>query len=314
MDMIKKNVVSIICGVVAIAAIGAIFWPTAGWTTDLQASLDKSKTGYADKIDKLLNPKPPRKLPVAPDPNNPTADAPALTLFPTEVIINQGEKFKDQVSTQAKEMLAKVIEVNKHKPLIDINPKNPPQSFPFKRAYREWLGLDPAEDPNAVTVKQILNAIEPPNEAEVLAEKARIKAQQFDPKVYSINGVEQNRAQVNEEFDKFVVGLEEKMRRDRAEHYKIYLDQDALEYGKSFTKEEARPATYDQIWYAQNMQWIDQDVAEAIARINKDAKNIMDAPVKQLKKVCCRRFRAVHGLPRGRWGSAFARCAAPAPR
>jgi hypothetical protein len=33
------------------------------------------------------------------------------------------------------------------------------------------------------------------------------------------------------------------------------------------------------------MQWIDQDVAEAIARINKDAKNIMDAPVKQLIKV-----------------------------
>jgi len=313
MDMIKKNVVSIICGVVAIAAIGAIFWPTAGWTTDLQASLDKSKTGYADKIDKLLNPKPPRKLPVAPDPNNPTADAPALTLFPTEVIINQGEKFKDQVSTQAKEMLAKVIEVNKHKPLIDINPKNPPQSFPFKRAYREWLGLDPAEDPNAVTVKQILNAIEPPNEAEVLAEKARIKAQQFDPKVYSINGVEQNRAQVNEEFDKFVVGLEEKMRRDRAEHYKIYLDQDALEYGKSFTKEEARPATYDQIWYAQNMQWIDQDVAEAIARINKDAKNIMDAPVKQLKKVSVAEDFAQYMVFRAAGGAAPSPDAPPPP-
>jgi len=285
MDMVKKNIVSIICGLVAIAAVGALFWPTAGWTTELQAELDKSKSNYADKIDKLLNPKPPRTLPLAPDPNNPTADAPPLTLFPTKVIIDKGEKFKDKVSTQAKEMLAKVIEVNKHRPLLDINPKNPVQSYPFKRAYREWLGLDPAEDANAVTVKQILNAIEPPNDNEVKAEKDRIWNEQFKPKIYSIGGVEQNTAQITGEFEKFIVGIEEKMRRDRAEHYKVYLDPEALESSSAFAKEEAKPATYEAIWFAQNMQWIDQDIAEAIARINKDAKNIMDAPVKQLIKV-----------------------------
>ena len=47
MELVKKNIVSVICGVVAILAIVASFFPLGGYVEDLQASLNKSKTDYS---------------------------------------------------------------------------------------------------------------------------------------------------------------------------------------------------------------------------------------------------------------------------
>ena len=48
MDIVKKNILSIACGVVAIAAIIAWFWPVGGMFATLQGDLDGRAKTYTD--------------------------------------------------------------------------------------------------------------------------------------------------------------------------------------------------------------------------------------------------------------------------
>jgi len=285
MDLVKKNIFSVICGVVAILALCTLFYPIGGWTSQLQAKLDTSKKNYNDKISALL--KKNRTLPAAPDPNNPTAAAPALTQYPNPAIIEAGTTFSDAVKQQSQKMLAAVIERNRHTPIIDgFTGKSAPDPYNFGRAYKRWVGLEPADDdPNFVTAKRLLQGIEPPNDDEVAAEKKRIWNDKFQNRIIQVDGKDWNKKELDQEFESFTQNLEERMRRERAEQYKIYMDQDALDYAKAFAPGQNKQVPPDQLWYAQNMLWVEQDLCEAIARINKDAKSILDAPVKQLEKV-----------------------------
>jgi hypothetical protein len=286
MDLVKKNILSIICGVVAILAVCTLVYPIGGWTSNLQTKLDTSKKSYDDKISSLL--KKQRSLPPVPDPNNPTAAPVPLGQFPTQTIIDQGEKFSQDVKEQSKKMLDAVIERNRHTPIVDgFNARGAPDSYTFGRAYKRWMGLESAEDdPSFVTAKKLLQAIEPPNEDEVKNEKNRIWKEKFAPRIIRDNeGKEFNRKELDQEFESFTNNLEERMRRDRAEQYKLYMDTEALQYAKAFAPNQSKPVTPDQIWYAQNMLWVEQDLCEAIVRINKNAKNLLDAPVKQLEKL-----------------------------
>ena len=54
MELVKKNIVSVVCGVVAIAAIVASFFPLGGYVEELQGALNKSKTDYSS-LDTLRN-------------------------------------------------------------------------------------------------------------------------------------------------------------------------------------------------------------------------------------------------------------------
>jgi hypothetical protein len=285
MDLVKKNILSVICGVVAILAVCTLFYPIGGWTSQLQSKLDSSKKNFDDKISALT--KKPRKLPVVPDPNNPAADAPPLNQFPTQTVIDQGSAFAEQVKDQAQKMLDAVIERNRHTPIVDgFSAKTAPDSYTFGRAYKRWIGMESADDdPSFVTAKKLLQAIEPPNDDEVANEKKRIWNEKFQPRIIQVDGKDYNKKELDQEFEAFTSNLEEQMRHDRAAQYKLYMDPDAIEYSKAFAPSQNKQVPIDQIWYAQNMLWVDQDLCEAIARINKDAHNILDAPVKQLVKI-----------------------------
>jgi hypothetical protein len=181
-------------------------------------------------------------------------------------------------------MLELTIEKNRHTPILPMSVGHSPDPYAFKRAYLQTLGQweAPADMP---TLPKILQSVTPPDEKEIDDEAKRIYDKEFQPRIIIIDGKAQNEAEVKAQFEQTKQKLPEKMRRERAEQYKIYLEPDALEVSGPLDPKETKPATPDQIWYAQNMLWIDQDIAEAIARINKSSKNIMDAPVKQLIKV-----------------------------
>lgn len=291
MDLVKKNLSSILCGLVALLAIGAWLYPTGGWKDDLQKKLDDSKKNYNDKITSLMGTT--RRMPQVYDPANPDATAPVLLtpdgkpMYPTPKVVEAGDKFKQKVTEQSSGMLSAVVELNRHTPIVQpFLATNMPDSWVFKRAYLRWIGQqETTDDPNAVTVKTVLQGVVPPNDDEVQAEKNRIWKEQFENKIYKIDDKEQNRKEVEQQFEQATANLTETMRRQRAEQFKVYLDPDALEYHPKFAPTASAPATIEEIWYAQNMLWIDQDVANAIKRINDGAKNIMDAPIKQLIKV-----------------------------
>src|SRR5690348_7499465 len=137
MDIVKKNIVSILCGVVAILALVAIFWPVGGMTKELQDKVEKSKSDYYAKLTSLRSAK--RRLPVV-DPLNPNAEQQQLSQFPTEEVIKSGEKARDDVQKMAQQMLEITIEKNRHKPLLDMSFAHAPDSFAFQKAYLQYLG------------------------------------------------------------------------------------------------------------------------------------------------------------------------------
>lgn len=282
MELVKKNIASIVCGVVVVLALVALFWPISGWVSNLQTSVNNSKKNYADKMQALMSA--PRKLPItnALDSN---AEQPALKQFPTEQVIKLGEEVKDQVQKQAQEMLQATIQRNRHEPILPMSVTHPPDPFQFQRAYLQYLGVWPPDDPKAPTIKTLLNSVTPPNAKEIKAEENRMWKDDFEGKLILINGVATNKPQIDAQFNQAKEKLPEKMRRERAEQYKIYLDPDAIDIAGNLGPDVTKQATPEQMWYAQNMLWIDQDVCAAIAQINAKAQNIMDAPVKQLLKI-----------------------------
>src|SRR5436305_485062 len=103
MEVVKKNLISIICGVVAIAAICALLvYPVPKMTGELTNDLTNSKKNYADKIDTLMKAK--RVYPPIPDMNNPNAEPVALPIFPTKDVIGKGEEFRLAVTQQSQKM------------------------------------------------------------------------------------------------------------------------------------------------------------------------------------------------------------------
>lgn len=282
MELVKKNIASILCGVVVILALVALYWPISGWVNKLQTSVNNSKKNYADKIQSLMSA--PRKLPItnALDAN---ADQPMLKQFPTEQVIKLGEEVKDQVQKQSQEMLAETVKRNRHEPILPMSVTHPPDPFQFQRAYLQYLGVWPPDDPKQQTIKTVLDSVTPPNDREIKAEEGRMWNDDFDKKLIVINGIATNKLQIDAQFNQAKEKLPEKMRRERAEKYKIYLDPDAIDVAGSLGPDITKQATPEQIWYAQNMLWIDQDICSAISQINAKANNIMDAPIKQLLKI-----------------------------
>src|SRR5437762_6944927 len=98
MEIVKKNIVSIICGVVALAAVVVAFTFVSGKMSELQRSAEARKAAH-DSLRTLLTK--PRELPVV-DPDNPTAAK--LDKFPSDSIIKQGEAITASVATESKAM------------------------------------------------------------------------------------------------------------------------------------------------------------------------------------------------------------------
>src|SRR5437763_9654352 len=91
MEIVEKNLISIICGVVALAAIGVGFTMLPGRATALQTKLEERKRAY-DTLHSLLSK--PRQMPSV-NPDNPSQDQ--LTQFPSARIIEDGQKIMKQV-------------------------------------------------------------------------------------------------------------------------------------------------------------------------------------------------------------------------
>ncbi len=97
MDIIKKNMLSLICALVAILAIVAVeVWPLPGHYDAIAKDLEKRK-GDLQNYESLAQKQ--RKLPLL-DPSKTEADP--LPGFPTQEMIEQGKKIQEQIASEAK--------------------------------------------------------------------------------------------------------------------------------------------------------------------------------------------------------------------
>src|SRR5580692_9863372 len=110
--VIKKNLFSIISGVVAILAVVALYWPMSGLYANLETLLDQ-RIVVSQSLDTLA--KASRSMPLlSPDQTTPEP----LTVFPTQPVIDAGYNATLQVGVQAKNMLSRAVGANQHLPLL----------------------------------------------------------------------------------------------------------------------------------------------------------------------------------------------------
>jgi hypothetical protein len=145
MELVKKNIISIICGVVALAAVAVAFVIVPGRKEQLQANVNTSKSAH-DALNTLLTK--PRKLPVV-NPDNP--EEKTLDAFPSDAVLKQGEALTKKVEDESKAIFKAAVEMNKHTLLVEGTLPAPfaPQQFAFRRGYTAALPpLLPPAQPN----------------------------------------------------------------------------------------------------------------------------------------------------------------------
>jgi hypothetical protein len=275
MEIVKKNIASIVCGVIAIAAIVAWFWPIGGMYQSLRADVLQSKKQY-DDVEQLR--KAPRKLPTLVLEGN--AEQADLKSFPNEKVIAAGKAKTAELTKQSKDMLQTVTQLNIHTPLVpgSLPSPNSPAAQVFPTLYMEALGL--SEKGYETGIPKLLNATSPPTNDELTEIAQDLWDNNYKKRILLVAG-QDNYQEVSDQFTYDVVAnLKEQEQRKRAMNHMIYLDDVSL--ASSNDIQPGKVPNENQIWFAQVGLWIEQDVAKAIVAANNGAHNILDAPVKHL--------------------------------
>ena len=296
MEIVKKNIISIICGVVALAAVAVAFVIVPGKKEALQANVNQSKTAH-DAVNGLLTKS--RKLPVV-NPDSP--EEKTLEAFPSEAVIKQGDALTKKVEEESKAIFKAAVDMNRHELLVPGSLPAPfaPQQFAFRRAYTAALpppvqgaapGMPP---PNGGITKskfaQDLQAGMPPTPEE-LRVAAENLAREIEQKklVYTSNSQPANAPQVKAEIDERTRKLPLEMRDKIATGSKVYINPNTFEINPRIVVgvggAAGAPPDTREIYSAQLGYWIQQDVVQAVKELNANAKSVADAPVKHLISV-----------------------------
>lgn len=281
-DILKKNILSIICGVVVIAAVVVYFVYVSG---TLYPKLDQAaaqrKSQY-ETLNNLLNKE--RNLPVI---DLKSSEPVKLPIYPTLPVIEHAKQVTGQLTGQAKLILAQAVEMNRHEPLVPgVFPKpSDTAKLTFRDVYTRYVNNG---------IKERLNAANPPTVEDVAREEQKLWDEKYANQIYYVNGVEANREVVDQQYLAEVENLRQFLEKQTAENYRCYLDQTAVTTSEALKEGTASPPDA-QVWYAQMALWVQNDLLDSIAALNdrmlksrsKDPKdwNIINAPVKHVMRV-----------------------------
>jgi hypothetical protein len=267
MEIVKKNLFSIIFGVIAILAVAALFWPISGMY-DSQAQLLQQRIDVSGRLDSVSNQQ--RNMPLlSPD----QTQAAPLEVFPTQPVIDVGTAATAEVAKQAKAMLdlAKTTNSQQHLPLASSPDELPKPSEQARFNFANVYG-------NTVTNYQrwidIVDATAPPTPAEVDAEKAKLK-EQIDKQrlVYDAqNNIDPTSQQeATDQYTAESAGVQTRMELDSAGKHRVYLLQpptfNPLPVNQKI-KVGYNPTPED-ICDAQIVVWVLDDLMNGIARANE---------------------------------------------
>src|SRR5687767_7075702 len=236
MDMVKKNIVAILCGVIAIAAIVAWFWPVGSMYEALDTELKASEKQYQDV--KTLH-KAPRKLPtLVLDPGTEQA---SLEQFPNEAIVKLGKEKTGQLTEQSKRMLETVTKLNQREPLVEGALPKPDGrvNFDFAEEYLIRMGEGPREWDDGLPKE--LDATRPPTKEDIEEVADKIWEEQFKKQVVKI-GTSDNYKTIAAEFLGYTADLNVKEQHKRAGQHRIYLDFTSLPVHPRIQREVAPTA------------------------------------------------------------------------
>jgi len=290
LEILKKNIFSVVCGVLVIAALVVAFIPVGGMFEKLKGDADQHASEYGT-IQGLLTKQ--RKLPLT-DPSKSTQDD--LGRFPTQKVIDAGKAATAAVHDQSQKLVDTVVglDAKLHQPLVGDalpSPLSDSPRFRFGELYKAVFDTEKSveTDPLLKSNKapnlrnDILKGGTPPSDAEITAKKASMWDNDFKYRIVYTNGQAMNEPDITAQFGRAAALLPEQMRVERATKFKMYVAPDALTMNPNVIGKDA-PALVD-IFNAQTTLWIQQDVASALAEIDKDSANVQQSPVKHLIKL-----------------------------
>jgi len=111
MEVVKRNLISIVCGAVALLAMIVPFFPLGGSVSDLNSGLEQSDRALREAEDLYSRS---HQLPII-DPKKREADE--LKLFPTRSVIDIGKQVVRDIETQSSGMVEKAMGRNVHQPI-----------------------------------------------------------------------------------------------------------------------------------------------------------------------------------------------------
>lgn len=293
MEIVKKNLISIICGVVALAALVVGLFMVPGRAGELQAKVDERKAAH-DQLAELLNK--PRQLPVV-NPDNPAAEN--LQQFPSQSIITQGDEITKRVEAESKAILEAAVKMNAHKVADGLPPSAlPSPGDPDRFTFREWYrGVLPPLVAGAAEgggsrggsgqsrFAKDLKAGMPPMPEDVRVKQDQLAAEIRQKKTYFLpDGQPANQQLVDDEIKAATAKLPQDLRDGVANNSRLYVNHDTFEVNPAIFAAVGAPDVVN-IYFAHLSYWIQQDVVAAINEINANSKRVQDSPVKYLVRI-----------------------------
>jgi hypothetical protein len=213
MDIVKKNLVSIICGVVALVALVAVFvWPLNGYYDTLHSKVSARAAVYS-KVDTLMNKS--RNLPVL-DLTHP--EPLKLTKFPSRDVIRIGESAQQGVKTQSERVYDFAWNLNLRGHGLNV-PGSLPSPSPVT-AINFRRDIKAAYD----RLREDLEAGVPPTPEERKLREDVIWKEMEKKRIIVADQVT-NEEQILAEYNERARKLPEEMKQEMATKYKVYMSQ-----------------------------------------------------------------------------------------
>lgn len=283
MDIVKKNMWSIVCGVVAVLAVLSTYYPLGGKLEELKGKLQTS-VDEEQKIKSLINTNP--NMPVVDPKSN---EVKPLGMFPTEKVIELGKKVVGKVHTESEKLAARALEINERKQLVPGALPNGTGRYlgEFKEGYYQAMA----------DLRSQLDATTVPTQEEITAKIEQIWTDEFKPMIKTVGDTAQNDQEVRTEFELFKKDVPKQMRLERAMKHVMYVNPEkpgstpgtpsgmttSFDYHPGIPPLESRdfPNLVD-MWSAQLGYWVQEDVVHAIVETNKGSKDVDHSIVKRL--------------------------------
>jgi hypothetical protein len=277
MDIVKKNIISIILGVIVLLCIvAAFFYPTPKYYDQLRTDANARKADY-DKVKALVDQK--RQLPIL-DPES--TEPKELDTFPNRQVIDEGARLVKAVAESSKGLMDEVVQINQHKLLLagSLPAPNPVTGINFISAYQRRVNPPlPPEDRSGSIQQEILRAGMPPSEQDITRAKEETKVRIQRDRLVWDKGVAINQEQVNQEIAAQLANLPEVLRSQAAKNCLIYMQPDAINVNPTIVG--TTPPDPVNIWNAQVQLWVQEDVCLALRALNSQPISRGNAPTSQ---------------------------------
>jgi hypothetical protein len=293
MGVAKKNLFSILSGVVALLALVAVFvWPLPGWFEQLRTDVN-ARTSDFNTINTMLDTR--AQLPRTSEAEEPVT----LDRFPTRAVIKAGQESIDKLKAEAESVLRLAVQRNQKPLLMPRLLPAPDRSLAarFRQQYilvfnlqgetfqnaNQWIGKRGSLGPNPQGQDVVLNGTMVPNERE-LAQLREQRAADIRAKLTRLNAQGQidNADEVTRAVEQGVGTLAKELRDSRAAAGTVYVDYES--FSPLIQIREQTPNDV-QVFNAQLNLWIHQEFLKGVALANAKATSVLDAPVKHLLKL-----------------------------